>query len=164
MFFTKEKGHQYKLQSSLRRICDRTSPNLPRQIEFRGHNRQNRSVPILLAPWENGEPVVSEATTALTKDISDQGLSVVLSQPFQCDEVIVGLLLPRDSDTTSWFFRGKVRSNVQIGGGFWALGIEVVERLTSHSGSSLEELLPLTARLVPPRTFPSPPATVESSF
>ena len=55
MFFTR-KQDQSQIQGYLRRICDRTSPNLPRLDESRGDSRQNRTFPILLTPWENGAP------------------------------------------------------------------------------------------------------------
>ena len=151
MFFTRAKGEQYKLQGYLRRICDLTSPNLPRMDEIRGANRQNRTIPILLTPWDNGMPVVSETATALTKDVSDQGLCVTMSQPFRCEEAVVGFWLPHVQDDNPWFFRSLVRQNVSIGGGFWALGLEAVELLGAGPGSEVARLLPLIAELLPPR-------------
>ena len=157
MFFTREKGEQSRLQGYLRRICDLTSPNLPRQDEFRGHGRNNRSIPVLLTPWENGMPVVSETATALTKDVSDQGLCVITPQPFRCEQAVVGFWLPHVQDYSPWFFRGLVRPNVPIGGGFWALGLEAVELLTVSRGSELARLLPLVTKLLPPKELETAP-------
>ena len=157
MFFTRAKGEQYQLQGYLRRICDLTSPNLPRQDEFRGLNRQNRTIPILLTPWEDGMPVVSDTATALTKDISDHGLCVTLSQPFRCEEAVVGFWLPQVQDYNPWFFLSLVRQHVSIGGGFWAMGLEAVELLTVSSGSELARLLPLVKQLLPPKVVETTP-------
>lgn len=161
MFFTREKGEQNQLQGYLRRILDLTSPNLPRQVEFRGHDRHNRSIPVVLTPWENGMPIVSETVTALSKDISDQGLSVIISQPFRCDEAVVGFWLPHVQDYDPWFFRGLVRPNVPIGGGFWALGLEATELLTVSYGSEVARLVPLVTKLLPPTALEkSPPSAM----
>jgi len=159
MFFTREEGDKHKVQGFLRRVCDLTSPNLPRQEEFRGHNRHNRTIPVLLTPWENDMPVVSETTTALTKDISDRGLCVTTPQPFRCEQAVVGIWLPHRQNHTPWFFRGCVRPNVQIGGGFWALGLEVAELLTVSPGSEIARLVTLTQRLLPSTVLDSDVAT-----
>ena len=155
MFFTKEKGQQYQPQGYLRRICDLTSPNLPRLDDSRGDDRHNRTIPVLLTPWENGMPVASEAATALTRDISDRGLSVTLSQAFHAEKVVVGFWLARDQGGGPWFFLGNTRQIVPIGGGFWGLGIEVIQRLNTRS--EVAELLPLIRDLLPPKAIETAP-------
>ena len=157
MFFTRAKGEQFQLQGYLRRICDLTSPNFPRQSEIRGGNRQNRTIPILLTPWEDGMPVVSETATALTKDVSDQGLCVTMSQPFRCEEAVVGFWLPHEQDYDPWFFLSLVRQNVSLGGGYWGLGLEAVELLRTGSGSELARLLPLITELLTPKMLETTP-------
>ncbi len=149
MFFTREKGKQYELQGYLRRICDLTSPNLPRMDEDRDHDRQNRTIPVLLTPWDQGMPVVGETTTALTRDISDSGLSLTMAQPCHVEEVVVGFWLPDVQGYEPWFFQGCVRHNVAIGGWFWALGIEAKQLLAVSAIPELELLLPMVKRLLP---------------
>ena len=80
------------LQKYIRRLADVTSPNLqPMEGESRTNGRQNRVLPTVLIPWEEDAPVVSEATTALTKDVSDDGLGLVLHQPIHAPQVVIGL-------------------------------------------------------------------------
>lgn len=79
-------------------------------------NRQNQTLPVLLTPWENGKPLIEESTMAITKDISDQGVSLILNQPFRDEQVVIGFW-PSTTHTSSpneesFFFLGDVRQNV----------------------------------------------------
>ena len=140
MFFNSQKSGQIEAQALLRRIGDLTSPNLPRLDDVRGDTRQNRTLPVLLAPWGRDGAEVRAAMTALTRDISDRGMSVTLPMPVRVQEVAVGLWLKR-RDCEPWFFLGSVRHNVAIGGGFWALGIEIMRRLESSETAELSQVL-----------------------
>lgn len=134
-----------EVRGFLRQLVELTSPNLPPlEGDFRSEARSNRALPALLTPWERGEPVVDESTYALTKDFSERGLSLVLHQPFKSTEVAVGLWLesPR-------FVLGKIRQNVPLGGGYWQVGVELIECLDSSEHPQVQSLMPLAARLVP---------------
>ncbi len=134
-----------EVRSFLRQLVDLTSPNLPpTEGESRAEGRSNRTLPALLAPWDRDQAVVDESTYAVTKNISDRGLSLVLSQPLKSTEVVVGLWLdaPR-------YVLGQVRQNVPIGGGFWQVGVELTELLDPVGQPQLRRLDALAARLVP---------------
>ena len=134
-----------EVRGFLRHLVDLSSPNLPPlEGDSRSQPRSNRALPVLLAPWEHAQPVVDESTYALTKDISDRGLSLVLGQPFKSLEVVVGLWL--DSPR---FVLGDVRQNVPIGGGFWQIGVELTELLEAVDHPQIQTLVPLATRLVP---------------
>jgi hypothetical protein len=125
MHCMEEQHERQKVGAYLRRVCDLTSPTLPRFDESRCDCRQNRTIPVLLTPWEDGHAIVAESVTALSKDVSNRGLSVTLPSPFQAAEVVVGIWLPDAFDAQEpRFILGATRQNVPIGGGFWALGIE----------------------------------------
>lgn len=129
----------------LRRLVDLTSPNTsPLEGEARSEGRSNRALPVLLTPWEHGEPVVDESTYAITKDFSERGLSLTLPQPFKAARIVVGLWLesPR-------FVLGEIRQNTPLGGGFWQLGVELTDFLDAAEYPQIESLVPLAARLVP---------------
>jgi len=129
----------------VRHLVDLTSPNLPPlEGESRTEDRSNRALPALLVPWENDQPVVDESTYAITKDFSDRGVALVLHQPFKSVLVVVGLWLesPR-------FALAEVRQNVPLGGGFWQIGVELIELLDSTQSPQVQSLLPLAAQLVP---------------
>lgn len=145
-----------ELRSLLHRITDLTNPNLPPlDGEFRTESRSNRSIPVLVVPWEDDRPLVDETTTALTKDFSDRGLALILHQPFHVEQVVVGFLLSRDSRELLGgeprFLLGDVVQNVALGGGYWQLCLELSEVLTTSDNKSLASLVPYTAQLVPSR-------------
>lgn len=131
----------------LRRAMDATSPNRPpAQGESRWEDRSNRTLPVLLVPYAEGQPSVAEHTIALTKNLSSQGVALVLPQPFRTDQVVIGFWL----DDRPEFLVGRVRQNVPLGGGYWQLGVELTERLEPHPSAATEPLVPLTARLKVP--------------
>ena len=157
MFFTRKQGERRRIEGYLRRICDLTTPNLLQAEEFRSRTRYNRVFPVVLAPWDAGRPVATEATTALTRDICDHGLSVTMPRPFQFEEVAIGIWVSRDEGCDPWFFRSLVCQNVSIGGGFWALGLQVVEILNA---AHVAGLVPLVQQLLPtPSIQMRPPLT-----
>jgi hypothetical protein len=137
--FGRRKPEQVQVQGLLRRICDLTSPNLPQVDDNRGDSRQNRTIPVLLVPWHASPPQLDRITTALTRNISDRGLSVTISAPTDLQELAVGFWLPLLAEEP-WFFLGRVRHNVPIGGGFWALGIEITERLSAAQSAVLRPM------------------------
>jgi hypothetical protein len=152
MFCFVKQRQQQDLDRQLRRIRDLTCPNTSLfQGDSRAHDRQNRTVIALLAPWANETFSVSECTFAITKDLSDRGLSLVLPQPFRSEEVLVGFwpVSPHHSPTDSspFFAIGEVRQNVNIGGGFWQLGVRLL-RIVSDS-ATVGRLKPLAAQLLP---------------
>lgn len=125
MFFTKSDGEQNEAKRYLRRICDTTSPNMPQPGDERCDSRQNRTIPVLVTCWEKKGPVPSECITALTRDISDRGLSLTLPAPVRFDDIVIGFWLPKTHGPEPWFFLGRVQQSTPIGGGFWGVGIEV---------------------------------------
>ena len=117
MFFSKEQGELYQLRGYLRRICDVTSPNLPWWDDGRCEDRVSRTIPVLLTTWENNRPVLRETTTALTRDISDRGLSVALCQAFREENAVVGFWIPGTRGCGPWFCLAAQRPHRR-----WILG------------------------------------------
>ncbi len=141
--FTTRKKH-LEVHRLLRRAMDATTPNRPPiEGESRWEERSNRTIPVLLAPYAEGCPCLGEHAIALTKDLSSQGVAIVLPQPFRADEVVIGFWLENRPE----FLLGRVRQNAPLGGGYWQLGIELTERLDPSPNPATESLLPLIARL-----------------
>ncbi|HEV3417360.1 MAG TPA: hypothetical protein VG056_11115 [Pirellulales bacterium] len=136
---------QLDVQALLRRAIDASSPNLPRaEGEHRWDSRANRTFPLVLAAWEDGEVNVAGATTALTKNLSSQGLTAVLYEPLQATQLVVGFWL----ESQAYFVLGEVRHRTPLGGGYWQLGIELGNLLTPGEHPALEQLLPMVAGLM----------------
>jgi hypothetical protein len=132
----------------LARICDHTTPNYAAPCEDeRAKNRHNRSIPTLICPWENGMPCVDEAAFVLTKDISDAEIGIVSNQPICANEVLVALWPGEEVSQTPWFFLCEVRRNAPLGGGFWILGVELIEFANAEYQNLIKPLMPLAERL-----------------
>ena len=90
----------------------------------------------------------------ITKDFGDRGLGLILNHPFPTQEVVVGFWLNTSEAQDPWFFLGKIQRSLQIGGGFWLLGVEMQEFMNERWPLQLQPLLPLAHKLVPPAPAP----------
>ncbi len=131
------------------KLCNFTTPNLPTVDGTRSENRYNRTIPTLIGPWENGRPVMEECGIALTSDLSDRGIGIVLSQPFHGENVIVGYWACLELTPEPWYFLGRVRRHAAIGGGFWTLGVELTEFANRTHSEEVAKLKPKAQRLLP---------------
>jgi hypothetical protein len=148
--FTKSKKN-VDLCPFIRRICDLTTPNLTASAELaRVENRYNRAIPTLVMPWVATLPVVDRYVFGLTKDIADRGIGVILSEPFDAGELLLGFWLDSDEMHEPWFFSGSTRRCSPIGGGFWLLGVELAEFANPILMKQHDRLMPLAAKLLPP--------------
>jgi hypothetical protein len=145
MFSFRKRGQQADIHKVVRRLIDTSTPNFPPSTgNVRWENRSNRSLPVLLVPYDGAE-VGDETAHAITKDLSSQGLALVLPHPLRAERVVVGFW----SGENTHFVSGFVRQNVPLGGGFWQLGVELTELLPLAEHAELRRLLPQAARLDP---------------
>ena len=135
----------------IRRLVDRTAPNAsPLAGNARVEPRSNRTLPVILAPSEGRCVLADEAVFAVTKDLTGQGLSLVLNHPFHAEEIVIGFWQEIDPE----FIAGRVCQNAPLGGGFWQLGVELREVVTSdweglhHFACLATQLLPETVAAV----------------
>lgn len=147
--FTKRK-QTVEIQPYIRRLCDLTTPNFPTLDGGRTEDRYNRTIPTLLCPWYVDHPVTEHCIIGLTSDLSDRGLGLVLHQPFRTGAVVIGFWLPQQGMCEPWFFFGNIHRNQAIGGGFWTLGIELIEFASPDYAETLAVLKGVAAKLAPP--------------
>ena len=151
MFSFVKRKKSLDIASQLRRLCDLTTPNLCiREKPSRRKDRYNRAIPTLLCPWEGDRPVEDESTIVLTRDISDSGVGLVLSQPFRANRVLVGFFFDAWDPGQPWFFLGDVLRNMAFGGGYWNVGVELDEFANSIYPEKVKPLRALAAKLLPP--------------
>jgi len=148
MFSFNRNKERLQASHALMRIVDLTTPNLATVESDRAARRHNRSLPVLVAPWDGQHAVTDGATVAITKDFSDNGLSIILAAPCGPTAVALGYWLPGDASPR--FFLGETRQSVELGGGFWQVGVRVHEALTCARTFNLLE--PLAEQL---RTSPA---------
>jgi hypothetical protein len=139
------------LKRQIRRLIDLTSPNRANSKNVqRCEDRYNRAIPAPLCPWQQSAPIVSMAVVAITKDIADRGVGLILSGVFNANEVVVGFCDHEVTGSNPWFFLGTMRTSVAVGGGFWSIGIELTDFMNDNWANQLEPLFPLARKLVSP--------------
>ena len=147
---------ELKLQQFMRNLIDATNPNQADKNCDRFDKRYNRVMPVLLAPWKNGAPIISETVVALTKDFSDTGVALILGQPFQGEMVALGYVEPHQQSTNgkvkSFFTLGEVRQNSPIGGGYWQLGVKQLRLLEPVKEPAMQGMIAMAPILVPDRS------------
>jgi hypothetical protein len=151
------------LQKYLRRVADRTMPNM--SVTGSGRRREdryNRAIPTLVAPWEEDQVDRSRCAIVLTRDIADRGVGLITQHPLPRGDVILGYWISFDDAHEPWFFRGTIQREDAIGGGFWAIGVEMAEFMNENWRSALEPLVFLAHKLVPPMRVCSHDAPGES--
>lgn len=128
----------------IRRLINASTPNrMPLRGESRWELRSNRTIPVLLVPYDDNELSVGELAFGLTKNLSGQGLALVLHQPLRAEKLVIGIW----SAGEAHFVSSVVRQSVTLGGGFWQIGVEAVELLSTARMPELTRLLPWAARL-----------------
>lgn len=150
MYTFQERVSVQSVQTRLRRLGDLTVPNSPLAGDTaRGIPRHNRAIPTLVCPW-NGAADVSRCTIAITRDLADEGVGLLLTHPVTGPELLIGYLLPDAAVSSPWYFRGTIQHNTPIGGGFWVVGVALQEFFTTQRHSSLLDLEPWAQKLLPP--------------
>lgn len=148
MFSFGSKNKRQALAKCMRRLADITTPNIqPIEEDSRLARRNTRVLPALLVPWQEGGPQASEVQTVLLKDISDLGAGLVLDERCEAREVLIAVWVCEEE--SPWFFMGQVRQQHPIGGGHWALGLELTEVIDITDLNGIELLAPYVARLLP---------------
>lgn len=146
MLWFQPRDTQFEVNRIIRRLINASTPNrVPLHGESRWESRSNRTIPVLLVPYDHNELSVSEVAYALTKNLSSQGLALVLHQPLRAEQIVVGIW----SSAQAHFVSGKVRQSVALGGGFWQIGMETTKLLSAVDFPELVRLLPWAARLDP---------------
>jgi hypothetical protein len=146
MFSFARRRQHVEVHKLVRRFIDHSSPNQsPTSGDARWEDRSNRTLPVLLVPYDGAEACVDELTHAVTKDLSSQGLALVLPQPFRAEQVVIGFW----SEAHTHFVLGRVRQNVPLGGGFWQLGVELTALVDLWEHPEIQRLVPLAVRLAP---------------
>jgi hypothetical protein len=156
MFSFDSRKKKLEVQSRVKRLADLTTPNLgcPSSHD-RAEDRCNRTLPVLLCPWEEGGPVEEFCTFALTKDVSSRGLGLIMSQPFRAGEVIVGFWLNVEEMDEPWYFLGTSQRLQKVGGGYWTLGIEFSEFVGPARARQLASLTARAQQLRPTSAAPA---------
>ncbi len=146
MYTFTERKNEADVQKFLCRLADRAATKrFSERYERRDDSRTGYSMPVYVARWDGDRFSKDEATIALSRDISSQGIAVVVVGPFHAERLMLAFWV----ESQPYFAVGAVQCDQPIGGGYRRLGIKLVELLDVGDHPCLEELLPLVARLAP---------------
>jgi hypothetical protein len=148
MFSFDNEKKSHVVQAKIRRILDLTVPNFADGLtDSRSDDRFNRTLPALLCAWEQDQPVPGSSMFVATRDISSEGVGVLLQQPFRAERVLLTFWLDEEVSPEPWYFLGRSQALRKIGGGFWTLGIQLTEFAGSNGRGPLAALAPLVKQL-----------------
>lgn len=86
-------------------------------------HRVNLTVVVLVIPFEKGKLVFEDRFTAVTKEFTSRGASLVLHECLAADQVVVGFRY----EGAMHFVLAQARHLNPLGGGFWQLGLRFKE-------------------------------------
>jgi len=144
-----------EVRGQLARLINRqTIPVFPDELDDRVDSRCRHMIPVEIIMWENDAPFVSETMTALTCDISDTGIGIIMHHPLRVEQIVLGFWIDESSQGTSrsgrpLFLLADVVRNASIGGHFWQVGTRVTKVLRLSAHDELEQLAPRLAELAP---------------
>lgn len=102
----------------------------------RVEGRVNLTVVVLVVPLEKGVIRADHSFSALSKEFATGGMSLVLNQPRAVDEVLIGFWCEGQMK----YLRGKAKHLSPIGGGFYQLGVELMQMVHASDHPGLEKL------------------------
>jgi hypothetical protein len=115
--------------------------NCPRVMALREgprlEGRVNLTMVLLVVPVENEELRLDRAFTAVSKEFSTTGVALVLDEPLELDEVMLGF---RWENEMTWV-RGKTRHMEPMGGGFFQFGLRLTEMVAVGDYPQLRALV-----------------------
>jgi len=128
---------ELEVQSFLLKVVNNSCPELKELMEGpRSEGRVPLVLVALVVPMEKGRPMLGQAFTAVTKEVSTNGVALVVSNPRALDEVAVGLRWEGEIR----FLRGKTRHLNPMGGGFYQLGLKLTGVIHTGDFRELESL------------------------
>ncbi len=129
--FTKKKDTG--VHTFILKVVNNNCPELKAMIEGpRLDRRVNLTVVVTVVPVEEGEIITERAFNVVTKEFSNNGVALVLSEPIGLDELILGFRWEGEMV----FVRAVAKHLNPMGGGFYQLGVNFTEML--HVGDHPE--------------------------
>jgi len=137
VFFLQTRKKMVGVQNFVLKLINNNCPELKALIEGpRLEKRVNLSIAVLVVPLVNEKLQICEAFNAVTRELSITGVGIILDQQRTLEEVILGFRL--EGDMT--FLRATAKHISPIGGGFYHLGLEMIEVVYLSDYPKLEKL------------------------
>ena len=125
------------VQSFLLKLVNNNCSGLEAMVEGpRLDGRVNLVVVTAVIPIEKRRPQTAKSFYAVTKEFSTTGVSIVLDGPVGLDEVILGFRWEGEMK----FLRGTAKHLDPIGGGFYQLGFQMTETVSTGDYPELQSV------------------------
>ena len=129
--------NRLRVQSFLLKLINNNSPALKARLDGpRLDSRVNLVVVVVVVPIDGDRLQTDRTFTAVTKDFSNNGVSVVVDQPFGFNGAILGFRF--EGEMT--FLRAETKHLDPMGGGLHQLGFHLTEIVSSSDYPELESL------------------------
>jgi hypothetical protein len=140
----KERQKKQEVWRCIRRISDQdTASRLQLDEDCRDNSRKTVCLPMLIQAHEGDELLTENPMLGVTKNLADDGVSVIVRQPLNELQVVCGLW-----NEYPLFILGQVVHSDYLGGGYWDTGIQFSELLSAsqwpHLRTFAEQLNPRT--------------------
>ena len=125
----------FKVRAIVLKLLNSNCPELTPEIEdTRDDRRANLAVVVAVIPIEDGKIQGDKAFTAVTKDFSSAGVSIVTERPFELNRAILGFRM----DGEIAFLLAEARQPNLMGGGLFQIGFHLLEVVSAGDYPGLE--------------------------
>lgn len=122
LLFSASDKRRKEAQGYLTKIINNNCPRMGALREGpRDELRINLTLPVFVIPFERNEADVKRASSAVTKELSTSGMSIVMREAIDSKQIIVAL----QWDGTIQVFSAEIRYQGPFGAGTWHAGLLV---------------------------------------
>ncbi len=116
-----------KVQSLILKLVNTNCPSIAlREEDLRKDRRINLSLVVAVIPLEEGKLQAKQMFTAVSREFSNEGLSLILDRPRGFHQAILGIRIEREMV----FLRAEAKHLSPMGGGFFQLGFQLLDAVS----------------------------------
>jgi hypothetical protein len=124
LLFGKQRNQQIEIQRLLTKIINAHCPALHAvRGGPRGEVRVNLTLPVIVIPQVGREPAADQAFVTVTKEVSSNGLSLVLTERINSDKVFLIMKLENELK----YARAEIKHQNPLGAGLYQAGVQLIE-------------------------------------
>jgi hypothetical protein len=128
---------EFKVRGLVLKLLNTHCPALRTKVnDTRIDDRVNLAVVVIVIPLKNGQVQAEGAFKTVTKDFSSAGLAMVLDQPLDLEQAILGFRMCGEMA----YIRAEAKHMNPMGGEFFQLGFRLLEVVSAGDYPGLEKL------------------------
>ena len=131
----KQRQKKQEVWKCLRRLMDNNAARALSITNTRNFTRTSICRSVLLQPYTEDGEVACEAIFAVTRDLCDDGISIITRQPLDCPSILCAFW-----HEVPVFISGDVRVCQGLGGGYWIVGVQFIEVVPIANSPELRAL------------------------